>query len=286
MKIFSLIILISLVNFCALSQVFTPVKFNDGVYQKENVLNKKPIKYTPLREADVQWSKRIWREVDMREKINQSLYYPIDTINGKISLLQLIFKGILSKNPEESILAFEDDAFLRLKDTAKFREFVICQPKDSVQSEGVDSLGNTYVTMVLPKADPLWAFEELKSIVIKEDWFFDKQKSVMDVRIIGIGFVLPRKCDKRDEIGEQFWVYFPQIRPLLAKNEIYNTKNDAERRSFDDIFWKRQFNSKITRESNVFDRGVDRYAVGLDALLENERIKNDIFKYEHDFWQF
>ena len=286
MKIFSLIIFISLVNFCVFSQVFTPVKFNDGVYQKENVLNKKPIKYTPLREADVQWSKRIWREVDMREKINQSLYYPIDTINGKISLLQLIFKGILSKNPEESILAFEDDAFLRLKDTAKFREFVICQPKDSVQSEGVDSLGNTYVTMVLPKADPLWAFEELKSIVIKEDWFFDKQKSVMDVRIIGIGFVLPRKCDKRDEIGEQFWVYFPQIRPLLAKNEIYNTKNDAERRSFDDIFWKRQFNSKITRESNVFDRGVDRYAVGLDALLENERIKNDIFKYEHDFWQF
>ena len=108
----------------------------------------------------------------------------------------------------------------------------------------------------------------------------------MESRIIGIGFELPVNCEKLDFVDVQFWIYFPQLRPHLAKTEVYNTKNDAERRTFDDIFWKRQFNSTIIRESNVYDRGIETYAKGIDALLENERIKYDLFKYEHDFWQF
>jgi len=268
-------------------QVFTPGDFNDGIYQKENAQNKKPIPYTSLRESDVQWSKRIWRKIDMREKINQPLFYPIEEVNGKISFLQLLLKSILTNNPEERIYAFEDDEFRKLKDTTKLREFIMCQPKDSVPQDNVDPVtGNTYQVMVLPPANPKWLYEELRGITLKEDWFFDKQKSVMESRIIGIGIILPRKCDKLEEVQEQFWVYFPQIRPHLAKTEVYNTKNDSERRTFDDIFWKRQFNSTITRESNVYDREVELYAKGIDALLENERIKYDLFKYEHDFWQF
>jgi gliding motility associated protien GldN len=285
---FKIAFFISLFCFCKTSnsQVFTPGDFNDGIYQKENAQNKKPIPYTSLRESDVQWSKRVWRKIDLKEKINQPLYYPIELVNGKTSFLQLIMKALMSNNPEERIYAFEDDEFRKLKDTAKLRVFAMCQPTDSVPQELVDDNGNTYTVNVLPPPNPTWLFEELKGIYLKEDWFFDKQKSVMECRIIGIGFELPIKCDKLDMVGTQFWVYFPQIRPHLAKTEVYNTKNDAERRTFDDIFWKRQFNSTITRESNVYDREVDLYAKGIDALLENERIKYDLFKYEHDFWQF
>jgi len=196
-------------------------------------------------------------------------------------------KGLLASNPSERIWAFEDDEFRKVKDTAKLREFAMCQPKDSVETEEVDIVtGNTVVVKRLPPANPSWLYEEFKGITIKEDWFFDKQKGVMESRIIGIGFELPIKCDKLELVDVQFWVYFPQIRPLLASTEVFNTKNDSERRTFDDLFWKRQFSSTITRESNVFDRTVDSYSKGLDALLENERIKYDLFKYEHDFWQF
>jgi gliding motility associated protien GldN len=83
-----------------------------------------------------------------------------------------------------------------------------------------------------------------------------------------------------------FWVYFPQCREVFAKAEVYNTKNDAERRTLDDVFWKRMFSSYIHKESNVYDRYVNTYASGIDALLESDRIKNDIFVYEHDLWHF
>jgi hypothetical protein len=62
--------------------------------------------------------------------------------------------------------------------------------------------------------------------------------------------------------------------------------NDAERRTFDDIFWKRMFSSYIRKETNVYDRSIVEYATGLDALLESDRVKSDIFKYEADLWQY
>jgi gliding motility associated protien GldN len=285
----NIIFIISLLISCndVLSQVFTPGDFNDGIYVKENSQNKKPIPYTSLRESDVQWSKRVWRKIDLREKINQPLYYPIDVVSGKTSFLQLVINALLSNNPEEKIWAFKDDEFKEIKDTAAIRKFAMCQPTDSTDSEVVDPVtGNTTIVKVLGAARPTWLYEELKGVYIKEDWFFDKQKSVMESRIIGIGFELPVNCEKLDFVDVQFWIYFPQLRPHLAKTEVYNTKNDAERRTFDDIFWKRQFNSTIIRESNVYDRGIETYAKGIDALLENERIKYDLFKYEHDFWQF
>jgi hypothetical protein len=67
---------------------------------------------------------------------------------------------------------------------------------------------------------------------------------------------------------------------------VYNSKNDAERRTFEDIFWKRQFSSVAYKETNVFDRDIERYSKGIDALLESDRIKNDIFRWEHDLWHF
>ena len=128
---------------------------------------------------------------------------------------------------------------------------------------------------------------QVKQYWVKEDWYFDKQRSVMDVRIIGL-------CPMREKIdpttGEMigvspmFWVYFPQCRATFAKSEVFNTKNDAQRNTYDDLFMKRMFSSFIRKESNVMDRDIASYATGLDALLEAERVKDDIGKIEHDVW--
>ena len=67
---------------------------------------------------------------------------------------------------------------------------------------------------------------------------------------------------------------------------MYNFKNDAERRSLDDIFWKRQFSSLIVKESNVQDRYIDQYQKGIDALVEADKIKTGIFTWEHDLWNY
>jgi len=130
--------------------------------------------------------------------------------------------------------------------------------------------------------------DEVKQIMVKEIWYFDKTYSRMDVRIMGM-------CPIRESINEAgepekrqtFWIYFPEARELLAKHEVFNFTNDAQRRSFDDIFIKRYFGSYITQETNVYNnRNIESYSMGIDAALESERIKHSIFQFEHDLWQF
>jgi len=124
---------------------------------------------------------------------------------------------------------------------------------------------------------------------LKEEWFFDRQKSVMEVRIIGI---CPMKQKKDPTTGEfrglqpLFWIYFPEARLVFANAETFNRANDVERRTYEDVFWKRLFSSYIIKESNVYDRTIQEYKAGLDALLQAEKIKDNIFIMEHDLWHF
>jgi gliding motility associated protien GldN len=130
--------------------------------------------------------------------------------------------------------------------------------------------------------------EDITKYWIKEEWFFDKQRSVMDVRILGILAVTSKKTESGEDAGGDkplFWFYYPEIRHVLATNDVYMRHNDSERKSFDDLFWKRMFSSYIIKESNVYDRYIADYALGIDGLLEAEKIKEDVFEFEHDFWQ-
>jgi gliding motility associated protien GldN len=130
--------------------------------------------------------------------------------------------------------------------------------------------------------------ENIKRYLLKEDWIFDRQRSVMDRRIIGI-------CPMEEKIGDDgavrgyrplFWLYFPELRYVLVNWDVFNRENDAERRSFDHLFWTREFNSTITKVSNVYDRNIAEYKTGMDALLQGEEIKEDLFNFEHDLWNF
>ena len=258
-----------------------PGDYRDGVYDKENSDNRRLIPYTHLREADVTWEKRVWRKLDMREKQNQQLYFPKTYINGRISLIQVLLKHILAGD----ILAFKDEEFLQNLELAEVRKKMVIQ-NDSTDVEEMLADGSSVIVKKPGLTDSLWLLEKFVELDIKEDWFFDKQKSVLEVRILGLG-VNALKPGK-EEAGPipQFWVYFPNCRRYFAKYEVYNSKNDSERRTFEDIFWKRQFSSRATKESNVFDRDIENYSKGIDALLESDRIKNDIFRWEHDLWHF
>jgi gliding motility associated protien GldN len=129
---------------------------------------------------------------------------------------------------------------------------------------------------------------EVHRLWLKEEWFFDKQRSVMDVRILGI-CPLVNSYDENDNLlgyEQMFWIYFPEARPVLAQSIVFNRHNSAERRTYDEIFWKRQFGSYIHKEENVYDREITDYASGMDALLEAERIKNELAEFEHSLWEF
>ncbi len=270
------------VSFAQPGGAFDPGDYRDGVYDKENAVNRRYIPYTHLREGDVTWEKRVWRSLDMREKINQQLYYPTDFVKSRISLMQLMVKAILNGQ----IQAFSDEEFLSPYEKADIRKKLVFV-NDSSDQEQFDKDGNSFTVKMPGETDSIWTYESFCQMDIKEDWFFDKQKSVLEVRIIGICFkVTPRGKPELGCSQELFYAYFPACRPYFAKEEVFNVKNDSERRTFEDIFWKRQFSSFVTKESNVYNREIQKYSQGIDALLESDRIKGDIFKWEHDLWHF
>ena len=283
-------VLVAIVAFLAFDDVKAQVidpnanPFPDQIYIRENTRTRKPIPYTYLREADVMWSKRVWRTLDLREKFNHPLYYPETRINDRRSLFDVIKDALLAgdihafDNP-----AFDDEFKVQMSKAAIEGTFIQWDSTNQVEDP------NNPGTFILAPIKNELNSNNVKAYWMKEDWFFDKQRSVMDVRILGLCPMKEKADPSSGEIvgySPLFWVYFPECRPVFAKAEVYNTKNDAERRSLDDIFWKRMFASYIHKETNVYDRYINSYYQGIDALLESDRIKNDIFVYEHDLWHF
>ena len=128
--------------------------------------------------------------------------------------------------------------------------------------------------------------EQIIKYYVKEDWFFDKQRGVQERRIIGIAPVRYALDDNGDikALNTMFWLYFPECRYVFQNFFVYNSENDARRMSYDDLFWKQMYSSYIHKESNVYDRKVNNTFEGVDALLESEKIKKEIFTVEHDLW--
>jgi len=266
----------------------------DGAYDRKTTYeNRKVQPYPHLRQADVMWSRKIWREIDLREKVNHPFYYPdIGPIEAKVhdrrSLIDVIMDAVIEGSITAYANAVYDDEFKVEMTQEDIRG--IGGAKDLIRqvtdwdSDDPDALKDTLIQRYFNRTT-------VKKWRLKEEWYFDKQRSVMDVRIIGL---CPMQ-ETYDEILEEytgefsplFWVYFPDARPILANAEIFNLmKNDAERRTYDDVFWKRMFSSYIIKESNVMNRYVNEYMVGLDAILKSEEIKAEIFNIEHDLWEY
>lgn len=250
---------------------------------RRNNDDRRVVPYPYLREADVMWSKRIWRTIDLREKMNHPYYYPETPHNGLASLFDIIKGGILNG----CITAFDnpvmDDEFkMPMKTEAAAK---LLQPWELIEVEDPFNPGTWRLDTLYKPVQS----SDVKAYWVKEDWFFDKQRSVMDVRIIGL-CPLKEKLDPStgEVLGYQplFWVYFPQLRPILVRQEVFLGQNNGQRLTYDDMFRKRYFGSYIHKESNVYDRPVNSYLSGLDALLESESIKEDIMNYEHDMWHF
>lgn len=256
----------------------------DRAYTKRTTLERKPAPLPSVREADAVWSKTVWRIIDLREKTNQHFYYPTREIQGRSNLFNILLKGIEAKTITAFDASVADDEF---KVPINFNQ-VKQQFGDSVKSIKVTDIntGNdrdTTVTADIPT-------HEVKQLEIKEVWYFDKQKSTLQVRIMGLCPIRVFKKDPKDSTFVRkrlFWVNYPEIRPLLARNESLNDYNGARSLSFDDIFLTRKFDGYIVKEENTYNnRSIEQYTTGEDSFRESERIKNSIFNYEQDLWEY
>lgn len=244
-------------------------------------LQRKPVPFANVREADVMWSKRIWRTIDLREKLNHPLCYPLDPRRDLQSLFDVLKEGIRSGQLTAFGNPALDDEF-NSPMTKTEAEAILVHEDSSMSVNPYTGLDEMYKYKTeLGAADVLQYW-------VKEDWFIDKQRSVLDVRIIGICPLVAKYNEKGEVEGLRplFWIYFPEARPLLATKDAFLGMNNAQRMSFDDLFMKRIFSSYVHKESNVQDRWINGYATGQDALLESDKIRENIINFESDLWSY
>ena len=233
------------------------------------------MQYEPIREADVFWWKNIWRVIDLREKINLHFKWP------KAPFIQVLLDAVQSGKCQ--VYSGMDDDFATPID-----------PKEalSVAGGGVDSI---YVT------DPVSGIQTLQVVTkevnwnnvnklrVKEVWFFNKQTSTMEVRIMGICPLYdnydPTTGDFRGEVPV-FWVYFPSLRQTLVNAQAYNPFPDGVRLNWDQVFALRMFGNYIYKVDNVQDFRIKDYKSGIDILYESEAKKQELFNFEHDLWEY
>ena len=259
------------------------------IYTRQMPDNQK-VNYTYLNESDVIWSKRLYRIIDLREKMNLNLYYPSlkydadeNRFKSEMSDGRMNFSGILLNEILSGRVPATDGDAMTVPTT--YNDIAAKMNRDTLTIAVVGADGLERDSTVTNMEDP----SDIKQLMLLEEWFFDKKHSRLDVRIIGIcpiymGYdpITSRLVKRR-----LFWIRYEDVRQALAASEAFNSYNDAMRISFEDLMLQRRFSGYIVAESNVYDdRSINQYKMGSSQIFEAERIKNEIFNFEQDLWEY
>ncbi|MBS1730212.1 MAG: gliding motility protein GldN [Bacteroidetes bacterium] len=259
---------------------------NDASIEQNLVKDRQPLPYENLREDDAVFRVRVWREIDTREKMNLPFQYSAEEDNGNQRFISILLQAI--KDGDVTAFSGDDDRFttpITFDDAMK----AFAGGSDTVPK--IDRDGNVVGYEVRAKQfDP----DSIYKFRLKEEWIFDKESSRLFVRILGIAPVIPYRLSTGDIIPNSerpvWWVYYPDMRPVLAKHDVYNPKNYGSRMTWEELFESRMFSSYITKSTmdNPFDQSLANIYPNntLFRLLKGEQIKEKIFNYEQSLWSY
>ena len=254
----------------------------DDIVAKRLITENRVLQYEPIREADIGWQKTIYRVIETREKMNLAFRTPVKpffsilrdlAMNGDITLFR--HDGVAPDYKDPFNAAEVENAFFST-DTSSTIDY------------------DTYEETVAINKSEVY-FEDVNRYRLKEIWFFDEEASMLKVRIIGVAPVID-VVDPETGIVKYpevlFWIYYPTAREFLSKHRVINEENDIAPMTWADLFESRFFSSYIYKITNVLDKRVqDNYSAqderaGINALLESEQIKAELFNFEHDLWEY
>ena len=251
--------------------------------------NDKPLEYGYVDDRDVLMGKTVWEIIDLSERINFPLYFPIDTANigsDRRSLYDVLTKAI--RNGE--ITEVYTDSYFNTKKSYKDIQASLTRIDTTDAGREQINAGQAISPEYIVKQD--LTAQDVTQYKIKGYWYFDNRQSELKYRLLGICPVTPdvytMNSEEKDYI-ELFWVFFPSAREVLHEAKSFNNKNSAMPISFDQILNSRRFNSVIYQEENVYgDRQIMSYMKdnAQNQLLEAERVKEKIRDFEQDMWNY
>jgi gliding motility associated protien GldN len=265
----------------------------DAAVEKSMFKDRIPLDYEYLRADDALYTQRVWREIDIREKINLPFRYQAQDDNGDQRFVSILVNAVREQLKNGNAIAFngEDDRFTTFLDSTSFEKAI---------GGGSQCDTNAVYALDDPTKIVKWVVncnklnpDEIYKFRIKEEWVFDREASRMFVRILGIApcktFYAPDGVTERGS-SPLFWVYYPDLRGVLAKYEVYNPKNmGMSRMTWEELFEARMFGSYIIK--STLDNPMNKYIRNLIndpilRLLEGDNIKGKIFDYEQNLWSY
>lgn len=245
-----------------------------------------PLDYEFLRKDDALYAEKIWRELDLREKMNQSFRYEGQEGDGDQQFMTILLKAVLAGK----VMVFDDDRFTKPLSIADVQQRLGGGGSDTSNVTDINDPSKIVERVVTPK---VFNVKDIQKIRLKEQWVFDREASRMFTRILGICPVKTAYFEgtKRERgVEPLFWVYYPDLRPLLASYQVYNPKNQgASRMTWEELFESRMFSSYILKSEldNSGNKTIARMIKDpILQLLEGENVKNRIFDYEQNLWSY
>lgn len=255
----------------------------DGAVDKSFINDRTPLPYEHLRWDDALFAEKVWRELDLREKMNQNFRFEAEDDNGS----QMFFNILMDAIRKDSVVAFTDDRFTTPMDAQSMTNMTAGgQPDTTPVKDPLDPTKTVKYVVTRESFDP----KSIMKLRIKEEWVFDREASRMFVRILGIAPVKTIKRGNAEQNEVMFWVYYPDLRKTLARYEVYNPKNmGMGRMTWEELFESRMFSSYITKSTldNPGNKVIRQMIKDpILALLEGDNIKERIFNYEQDLWSY
>ena len=251
--------------------------------------NDKPLAYGYVHDRDVLMGKTTWEIIDLDERINFPMYYPVDTANigkDRRSLYDVLTKAMI----DGKLTEVYTDSYFNTKKTLKDIQSSLTRIDTTDPGREQFNAGITIDPQYIVRTD-LGAFH-VSDYKIKGYWYFDKRQSELKYRLLGLCPVTPDVFtvgkEEQDYI-ELFWVYFPAARDVLHEAKAFNDRNSAMPITFDHLLNSRRFNAVIYKEENVYgDREIAEYMKENSQmqLLESERVKDKIRDFEQDMWNY
>jgi gliding motility associated protien GldN len=257
---------------------------NDNAFDKSSLTKRNPLPYEHLRWDDALFAEKVWRELDFREKINKIFQYEAVDDNGSQIFINILLKAI---NTGE-VTAFADERFTTPMSLAEIQQLT-SGSTDTVNQTAIDDPSKVIARVVTRASFDAKSVSKLR---LKEEWVFDRESSRMFCRILGLAPVKISYLPNGKERGStmMFWIYYPDLRPVLTRYEVYNPKNMGQSRmTWEELFESRMFSSYVIKSTmdNPGNKNIRSYIKDpILALLEGDNIKEKIFNYEQDLWSY
>ena len=233
-------------------------------------------------EADLQWSKTVYRSLDLTKGKNPALYYPEEPNEDGQSMFFIIMR-LLANN---QIPAYE---YLDGREmfTEEYR-IKVAEMLDRFHVLYSEAKGST-------EKNPRYAIEdadipgnEILSYYIIEKWSFDTRSNTMRSRVDALCPVLHRQ----DEFGgdpirfPMFWVKLNDIRPYIAQQYVFtDDDNNLTRYNLDDFFKLNMYQGDIYKVKNLRNLSLMQlYPDPKDLKHAQDSIEERLHRFDKNLW--